>query len=368
MAEKTPFIFPVSTLIGSSFFNYLNIVSRKKIHREYLSRFLLTTLVSGILDPFGKAESIIKSKVVRETKIDQSPIFIIGFWRSGTTYLHNLLCQDPKHAYVSTYQSIFPSHSLINSFWMKSLATKAMPNERPVDKVKLGMDFPQEEEMALGNTQKLSFYNLFYFPNNLKEYTKNALYFQNVQNADMDKWREQYLLIIKKAMIMTGGKRFVSKNPPNTFRIPQLIKMFPNARFIYIYRNPYKVLSSFILFMNQVVKGVGFQKPDSTNFDLELFELFKQSLDKYDKDKSLIPSKNLYEIEYETFVGEPLQTIANIYSQFDLDYSETLSKKMLDFNSSQKQHKSGGHFIPQHLRDFVNNNLVDYMNQHNYSI
>jgi len=368
MADKKTFKVPVSTLIGSTFPNYLKIVNHKKVHHQYLSRFILTSLISAILDPFGRVETLLKSKIVSKTKIDQSPIFIIGFWRSGTTYLHNLMCQDPNHAFVSTYQSIFPSHSLVNSFWMKKLATMAMPNERPVDKVRLNMDFPQEEEMALGNMQKLSFYNVFYFPNHFKEYAQNALYFKDVQQEEIDKWKDEYLLTIKKSMIMTGGKRFVSKNPPNTFRIPLLLKIFPNARFIYIYRNPYKVLSSINLFMRQVIKGVGFQEPDTLELENNLCMLFKQSLKKYELDKSLIPQKNLYEIEYNTLVKDPIQSINDIYTQFNLDYSDDFSTRLAKYNSSQKQHKSGGHFVSEYLHKFIGENLVDYMNQHNYSI
>jgi len=367
MARKIPFRFPVSTLIGSYFINFIKIVSGKKVHKKFRSRFLFTAIISGILDPFGKIETLIKSKEVSKTKIDEPPIFIIGFWRSGTTYLHNLMCLDSNHAFVSTYQSIFPSHSLINSFWLKKLATMAMPKERPVDKVSLNMDFPQEEEMALGNTQKISFYNYFYFPDDLDELTEETLYFKNVKKKDIDNWREKYLLIIKKAMIMTGGKRFVSKNPPNTFRIPQLLKTFPEAKFIYLYRNPYKVLSSFILFMSQVIEGVGFQKPNVNNFENGIFNLFKKALNKYEQDKSLIPGKNLFEIKYEDFMEEPVKTIDNIYTQFNLDNTEEFSDKLNKFISSQKHHKSGGHFIPQSLKDFVNKNLEDYMKRHKYS-
>jgi hypothetical protein len=367
MAEKSSFNFPVSPLVGSSFGNYLRIVSGKKIHPKYISRFLLTTIASGVLDPFGRGEKLIKSKIIHNTEINEDPVFIIGFWRSGTTYLHNLLCQDPNHAYVSTYQSIFPHHCLINSVWVKKLAEIIAPDKMPVDNVKLDMNFPQEEEMALGNMQKLSFYNFFYFPHHFESYRKEALLFEGIQNKSIEKWGKEYLITVKKAIIQTGGKRFVSKNPPNTFRIPQLLKMFPDAKFVYIYRNPYHVLSSFILFVDHVIKGVGFQKTDQVNFEKQIFELFKEALDKYEVDKALIPSKNLIEIKYEAFKQEPLQTIENIYAQFDLKNFEQLSTKLKSYNTSQKGQKSGGHFMPEHLTDFIQTELRDYIKEKGYT-
>ena len=368
MSDKSSFNFPVSPLVGSSFGNYLQVVAGKKVNSKYMGRYLLTTIASAILDPFGKGETLVKSMTINNTKIKEDPVFIIGFWRSGTTYLHNLLCQDPYNAYVSTYQSIFPHHCLMNSVWVKKLAELIAPDKRPVDNVKLNMNYPQEEEMALGNMQNISFYNFFYFPQHFDEYRKKALFFDGVSKKAFQKWEQEYLLTIKKAIIQTGGKRFVSKNPPNTFRIPQLLKMFPNAKFVYIYRNPYNVLSSFILFIDKVIKGVGFQKTDQINFEKQIFQLFKQALGKYETDKVLIPSENLMEIKYEEFKQQPFQTIENIYAQFGLANFEQLSAKLKNYNSSQKGQKSGGHFVPEHLHDFISEELIEYMTKNNYSI
>ncbi len=38
----------------------------------------------------------------------ESPLFVLGHWRSGTTYLHNLLAIDRRFAFPNTYQFSFP--------------------------------------------------------------------------------------------------------------------------------------------------------------------------------------------------------------------------------------------------------------------
>lgn len=370
MAKKSfmKFPLPVSPILGSSFGNYLRIASGNKISPVYYLRFFVSTILSGILDPFGRVESLINATTISNTEIKDPPIFIIGFWRSGTTFLHNLLSLDPNAAYVSTYQSVFPNHSLVNSFWMKKLAAIVASEERPVDKIRINMDSPQEEEMALGNLQSISFYNFFYFPNQLEKFKKEALLFDGLSDQQIEGWEKMYRSIMKKAIIRTGGQRFISKNPPNIFRIPQLLKMFPDARFLYIYRNPYKVLSSFILFMDLVIKEVGFQKTDRINFDKQLFSLFKDALEKYEIDKMNIPKENLLEIKYEDFKNDPISEIETIYSQFKLADFERFENKFSQFIHSQKDQKSGGHFIPEYLGDFIENELSDYMVRHKYSL
>ncbi len=278
------------------------------------------------------------------------------------------MCLDPNAAYVSTYQSVFPNHALVNSFWMKKLAAKVASEERPVDKIRINMDSPQEEEMALGNLQSISFYNFFYFPNQFEKFKKETLFFDGLSDQQIKVWEKMYRNIIKKSIIRTGGQRFISKNPPNIFRIPQLLNMFPDARFLYIYRNPYRVLSSFILFMDQVIKEVGFQKTDRVNFNKQLFSLFKNALDKYEIDKNIIPKENLLEIKYEDFKKDPMSEIETIYSQFKLADFERSADKFSQLIHSQKDQKSGGHFIPEYLSDFIENELSDYMIRHNYSL
>lgn len=33
-----------------------------------------------------------------------SPVFVLGHWRSGTTFLHNLLAYDPRWAFPTLYE------------------------------------------------------------------------------------------------------------------------------------------------------------------------------------------------------------------------------------------------------------------------
>ncbi|MEZ5198951.1 MAG: sulfotransferase [Bacteroidales bacterium] len=329
---------------------------------------LLDDLSRGHSGFIWKREVLFTRNKIKNTQIDQAPVFIIGFWRSGTTFLHNLICQDPNHAFVTTYQSIFPHHCLVNSGWLKKLAVLIAPQRRPVDNVKLNMDWPQEEEMALGNIQPISFYNYFYFPDHFEEYIKESLLQENLSEKEITTWEKAYLLLIKKSLIISQGNRFVSKNPPSIFRIPQLLKMFPNAKFVYIYRNPYSVLSSFNPFMKQVIHGVGFQNVEDSKFDPQLYNLFKTALVKYEKDKNLIPKNNLVEIKYEDFKQNPLGTIEGIYSQFHLQDFSGFKPKLEEYINSQKHQKSGGHHIPENLVTFVQNNLSDYMNENGYDL
>lgn len=201
----------------------------------------------------------------------------------------------------------------------------ALPEKRPTDNMKFDFDYPQEEEFALGNMQPISFYNFFYFPDDIEKIIDESLYFKNVSVQEMEKWKQEYIRLIKIAMINSGGQRFVSKNPPNTFRIKQLLEMFPDALFIFLHRNRYDTLSSFRRFVHGVNEGITLQEYDKDNLDIWLIRLYKLLHEKYKEDKNLIPQGHLVEIEFDNFEKDKLGEIERIYKELNLEgYEESL--------------------------------------------
>ena len=57
-------------------------------------------------------------------------------------------------------------------------------------------------------------------------------------------WYNSYDTLLRKALIDTKGNRLIVKNPVNTARIDKLLKLYPDAKFLYIYRNPVTVFYS----------------------------------------------------------------------------------------------------------------------------
>ena len=99
--------------------------------------------------------------------------------------------------------------------------------------MELKVDLPQEEEFALSNMIPYSFYNFWFFPKYWQEYSKKYLLFEDITPKELEAFKSVFERLIKVSLWNTKGSRFLSKNPPHTGRIPQLLEMFPNAKFIY---------------------------------------------------------------------------------------------------------------------------------------
>src|SRR5258708_25080989 len=74
-------------------------------------------------------------------------IVILGFWRSGTSLLHDLLCTDDQFGYPTTYACLNPHRFVLTQARALERAGGAL--QRPQDRMTVGLQTPEEHESAL---------------------------------------------------------------------------------------------------------------------------------------------------------------------------------------------------------------------------
>jgi hypothetical protein len=338
--RSTNFRFPVTTLAGSSLKNISSVKGMYDVGEKYRMKFILSKVAAGILEPFNLAERILWQQRIRELRLKNPPVFIIGFWRSGTTLLHNLLCQDPEAAYTTTFQTVFPNLLLTQSWWLKHLINHMVPAHRPYDNVSMDMDFPQEEDFGLMNIQPSSIYKFFLFPAEFDRIIDRELFTGNLSPHLLAQWQEAYRGMIAKAVFNTGGTRYIGKNPCHLTRIGLIKEMFPTAKFIFIHRHPYKVIESLYHFILSVFPGVQLQDVPPGFSRVNVFNLYKKSMDAYFCDRDKIPASDLIELKMDDFVEDIPRHLNDIYAKFGLgDFSKVSSRfnHYLDQNTAPER-------------------------------
>jgi hypothetical protein len=316
--RSTNFRFPVTTLAGSSLKNFSSVQGMSNVEEKYRWKFILSRVAAGLLEPFTQAERILWQKRIRDHRLKNPPVFIIGFWRSGTTLLHNLLCQDPEAAYTTTFQTVFPNLLLTQSWWLKPLINHLLPAQRPYDNVSMDMDFPQEEDFGLMNIQPSTIYKFFLFPAEFDQIIDRELFTGNLSPQLIAQWKEAYRGMIAKAMFNTGGNRYLGKNPCHLTRIGLLKEMFPDAKFIFIHRHPYKVIESLYHFILSVFPGVQLQDVPHDFSRENVFNLYKKSIDTYFCNRDIIPENDLIELKMDDFTKDIPRHLNHIYEKFGL--------------------------------------------------
>ena len=314
---------PISPLSGSTIINFFRIIGQARISPQYYYKLFLSGLIILIATPFHWWERLVFNRKVRTMKFAKPPLFIIGHWRSGTTLLHNVLCKDPSVGYLTTYYSLFPNN--LSSKWLfKTFVKWKMPVTRPSDDMKMNADYPQEDEFAFSNCQSDAFYNFFYFPLKYKYFYDRAINHKNMTDNEIRSWYNSYDTLLRKALIDTKGNRLIVKNPVNTARIDKLLKLYPDAKFLYIYRNPVTVFYSTQKFFRNLFPKVWLNPVSNDFIDKLILDLYLILMNDYQKKKSLIPDGNLLELRFEEFEKNPVEEIRRIYENLLKENFETV--------------------------------------------
>lgn len=342
-------------LAGSSLSNLLRLTSQNKfqISPRYLPRYAYAMLLSTILSSFRIRERIIESKQIQETEIKEDPVFIIGHWRSGTTYLHNLLSMDDSFGYCTTFHATLPHVFLQSEDLLKPLLSASIPTKRPMDNAAMGPDLPQEEEYAIANIIPDGYYNGWCFPDNMKRYMNHVI-IDNVSESCRQEWIETYLFFVKKLTRYYDGKQLLLKNPAHTARLTVLKKLFPSAKFIHIHRNPYEVFFSMKKFMRIVLPRYCVQRPPTQHeMNQYIFIMYTLLYQTYFEQKPLIPQKDLLEISYNSLINDSLSNVKKIYDAFTLNYSSKVDRKMKEYVDKQKNFKRSTYNMNPELKDKI---------------
>jgi hypothetical protein len=337
-----------STIGTNSFFRFLKLVFKYPVDFRYWWRCFVSGILSLIAEPFRWYENFKYTGKLRQVELPESPVFILGHWRSGTTLLHNLMCQDKQFSFVTTYQGVFVNVFFCGRWFFRPIMKALMPERRATDNVKLAAGFPQEEGFALANMGSFAFYTYWYFPKLWRVFYRKYVRCEDVSKEQLLFYRNQYRKLIAQSVRFHGRKGFVSKNPPNTGRINQLLEMFPNARFIYIYRNPMMVFQSTVQFFAGTLEALQLQKISKEELEELVFGFYENLIKDYEEQKALIPEGHLVEIRYEEFISDPLAKIEMVYTQLGLpDFMASLPAFRSYLRGQQKFHQTRRQFTEE---------------------
>lgn len=275
---------------------------------------LPTTALSALEDArFGRQ--------LAAMEIEPTPLFVLGHWRSGTTHLHNLLGRVPQHTYSTVYQVVMPGNFLSTGGVVPQLTGRFMDPTRTYDNVKHGWHEAAEDEIALAKLTGLSPYISFMFPDKALKYEK-YIDFQEATAAERERWKDALRYFIKKIMLATGGKRVIVKSCPHTARIRLILEAFPDARFVFIHRNPYEVYLSTLHMRSHTDWENFFHKPDESwesQRERQTLLLGQRIYERYLEDRHLIPEGNLVELAYTELAGHELEVMERLWRTLRLD-------------------------------------------------
>ncbi|EAZ92454.1 sulfotransferase family protein [Crocosphaera chwakensis] len=317
--------------------------------------------------------SLTLSDILNFRKIE-SPVFIVGAPRSGTSLLYRIL-QHHSSFKLQHYQKsskVELTESLIFQYPYKILGSEQL-------------------DYMLNNKEK---YNEFLNSTEWIRKYQNTVLAQKIVPKILAKSNSSLIKEIVWQLTMThflvatffyyakqarNVKRIIEKTPQSIFMLPEIKKTFPQAKLLFIYRHPIDVFSSYkkrfkiTQQLNNSQSSLGWLKITKEKF-CEDYEL-SINLALQEKNKN---SQQFMMVAYESLVEYPQKTITEICDFINESFEEQcLVQNQSDsinwkvdpdlFGTINKRTKNWTEFIDERDGQFIENRLNTIMKLLNYN-
>ena len=244
-------------------------------------------------------------------------IFIIGHWRSGTTFLHELLCSSPGFNFPSTYACMNPQvFPLTEAAVLRRSGQKSIA--RPMDDMPVSLASPQEDEFALLALGARSPYEGFLFPGALDR-GMAAADPEDLPAGDRQDWIRVFGRFLDQVAARKPGLPVVLKSPTHSYRVKLLARLHPGARFVHIVRNPYAVYRSTVSMWQKLcaLYTLG-GRPDEGALARQVISNWNLLEEKLEAALRGLGEDRYVRVRYEDLTAQPAQALEKIYAGLSL--------------------------------------------------
>ncbi len=246
----------------------------------------------------------------------EAPIFITGLPRSGTTFLHSLIAQDPANRVPLSWQTIYP-YPLAQDARRDGRAERVDRQFRMFEKLSPGGESlhplaaatPQEcTEITAHVFQSLRFDTTHFVPSYQQWLTAEG-------HLEAFRFHKRFLQHLQH---QAGKGQWVLKCPDHVFTLEAIKQVYPDARFVFVHRDPLSVLAS-VAKLTELLRAPFTRK-------LDRHQIGRQVSERWVEGAGLIVSdaeakERIYHVHYRSLINDPLGTVSALYAHFGLPFT-----------------------------------------------
>jgi hypothetical protein len=287
----------------------------------------------------------------------ESPVFIVGNPRSGTTFLHRLMAKDERRFLVMEMWEILFAPSILGRklVWWASALDRRLGGllNRQVDTTerywhkenvmhRVSLRLPEEDDYLLLHIWSALTAGL---SSGLLEEARPYTYFDTaLPPEERKRVMDFYELCLKRHLYAhpeTAGRQYLAKNPSLCPKVGSILERFPDARIIYLVRNPLDMIPSYTSMMDFTWRVIGI--PECSDGLHEYVLDMAQHWYHYPLQRlAQAPESNYIVVRYDDLVADPEQTVTEIYRRFGFEmspeYRELLHQEAIRAESFKSQH------------------------------
>jgi len=287
---------------------------------RYSGHVALMFLCGALQSPLFLVEAL-RTRSLARAPFEQPPVIVVGHWRSGTTFLHNLMSRDPAFCFPTIAEVFRPYNFYPGPFEFipRAILRYSLPAVRPMDDVPLSEDnLPQEDEIALASMGAPSFFNAFYFPGKMAQIVDEEILLEDSSAGLQALWWKRTRYFLAKIAHLSPNRRLLLKNPAHSARIKLLRQMFPGAKFIHIHRDPLEVIASTRKLYRHLLPLLALQHYDLAIIDRQIVDLYVRLMKSLCANLAKLPAGDVAQVRYRDLVAKPTEVVAAVYEKLGL--------------------------------------------------
>ncbi len=164
------------------------------------------------------------------------------------------------------------------------------------------------------------------------------------------------------------GDRVLLKSPIYTGQLEILLELFPDARFVHLVRNPYRLFSSTVWMMRALQFTQGFQVPNEEEIDEFVIENLRIMYEAFGRHSPAIPCERMIDVRYEDLVQSPIETVAKIYRRLELGSFEQMRSNLEQRLAQLRNYVSNSHDITDQQCEQIESRWSFYFQRYQYAL
>lgn len=288
------------------------------------------------------------------SKLDvKDPLFIVGFPRSGTTFLHRLLAKDEQFTCFKLWELLFAPAIVQKKFWLMIGALDRCVGS-PLYRVTLFFEHrmfqktsamhhislfePEEDELIFIHTFSAAFLAVL-FP--FDEIAQPFIRFDAVMpQTEKEALMNFYTRCIQRHLYVFGAdKRFLSKNPAFSAKVNSIGSAFQSAKVVCLVRSPFEAIPSAISWMSYNTN----QFNEFVDPQLQVNRLLSAISYWYTYPIEQLkrwPSNQHVIERYDQLTAQPAERIEGLYRQFQFKMSQGFRNTLEQQSKRSRKYKS----------------------------
>jgi hypothetical protein len=319
--------------------------------RRMLLRLLITVPLGSLLHTLFFLLDYLFFPRLWSQQVD-SPVFIVGHARSGTTLMHRLMSADgTRFSYFLYWEMFFPSllqkklirglggldRALLGGFFNRKLVAWDDKTFGP---------YRHMHNMSLWNAEEDCFAMASAFVTQQWSLEVPMMDVIDVFHVDQmgarrRRWMRHYRALVKRQLLLNGtDKTHLSKNPIMSGWVDALIEEFPDARFVVMVRDPGECIPSCLKLVELTWKGKGWQRED---YRESLRMLTDISFDHFHNPPAVLaahPEISHIAVDYRQLTSSPREMVHQVYQALAMNLSEEYDSWLQAQAEREKKHHS----------------------------